>query len=177
MGLVAWGAGSFDTSYVLSLTPSKQNGQLVDNKLMSQCVIAPWVNSKETNPRDGETSTIIVAPSTRPATTITPTTFVTASAAKSSKSDEPVLTVHILSDTSLVQTASVPSSLTVLITAPGAPNDNSYSIALATPTDTPAPVQTKPATTTSPSPTPTGGASLIQITALIWGCMLLPFLL
>ncbi|KAI2617258.1 glycoside hydrolase family 5 protein [Hypomontagnella submonticulosa] len=175
VGLVAWGAGSFDTSYVLSLTPSKQNGQLVDNNLMSQCVIAPWVNSKETSPRDGGTSTTVVAPSTRPATTITPTTFVTATA-KPSNSDEPVLTVTILSDTSLVQTASVPSSLTVLITAAGAPSDASYSIALATPTDAPSPAQTTPATTTA-SPKPTSGASLTQTTAFVWGCMLLPFLL
>lgn len=43
MGLVGWGAGSFDTSYILSLTPSKQNNQLVDNQLMQQCVIAKWV--------------------------------------------------------------------------------------------------------------------------------------
>ncbi|KAI3397090.1 hypothetical protein diail_11233 [Diaporthe ilicicola] len=43
MGLVGWAAGSFDTSYILSLTPSKQNNQLVDNQLMQQCVIAKWV--------------------------------------------------------------------------------------------------------------------------------------
>lgn len=43
MGLVGWGAGSFDTSYILSLTPSKQNNQLVDNQLMQQCVIEKWV--------------------------------------------------------------------------------------------------------------------------------------
>lgn len=42
MGLVGWGAGSFDTSYILSLTPSEQNNQLVDNQLMQQCVIAKW---------------------------------------------------------------------------------------------------------------------------------------
>ncbi|CAJ2510269.1 Uu.00g061690.m01.CDS01 [Anthostomella pinea] len=48
VGLIGWGAGSFDTSYVLSLTPSEQNGALVDTKLMSQCLIAPWANSSET---------------------------------------------------------------------------------------------------------------------------------
>ncbi|KAF2995149.1 hypothetical protein E8E14_004290 [Neopestalotiopsis sp. 37M] len=37
VGFVAWAAGSFSTSYVLSLTPSKQNGQYVDNVLMTQC--------------------------------------------------------------------------------------------------------------------------------------------
>jgi len=45
VGLVVWGAGSFDTSYVLSLTPSKSGNSFKDNALMSQCVLAPWVNS------------------------------------------------------------------------------------------------------------------------------------
>ncbi|KAK9414202.1 putative Glycoside hydrolase superfamily [Seiridium unicorne] len=48
IGFVAWAAGSFSTSYVLSLTPSKQNGQYVDNDLMTQCVLAPWLNSNNT---------------------------------------------------------------------------------------------------------------------------------
>ncbi|KAL2066017.1 hypothetical protein VTL71DRAFT_2088 [Oculimacula yallundae] len=45
MGYIAWAAGSFGTSYVLSLTPSKQNGKYVDNKLAAQCVVAPFVNA------------------------------------------------------------------------------------------------------------------------------------
>ncbi|KAK8048286.1 glycoside hydrolase family 5 protein [Apiospora phragmitis] len=43
-GFVGWAAGSFDASYVLGLTPTKQNGKLVDNQLMMQCIMAPWKN-------------------------------------------------------------------------------------------------------------------------------------
>ncbi|KAK8090343.1 glycoside hydrolase family 5 protein [Apiospora hydei] len=36
VGFVGWAAGSFDASYVMGLTPTKQNGKLVDNQLMMQ---------------------------------------------------------------------------------------------------------------------------------------------
>ncbi|CAN8101244.1 unnamed protein product [Discula destructiva] len=45
VGLVGWGAGSFDTSYVLSLTPSNEHNELVDNSLMQQCMIDIWTNT------------------------------------------------------------------------------------------------------------------------------------
>ncbi|KAK8115226.1 glycoside hydrolase family 5 protein [Apiospora kogelbergensis] len=48
VGFVGWAAGSFDASYVLGLTPSKQNGKYVDNQVMMQCVVAPWKNSNNT---------------------------------------------------------------------------------------------------------------------------------
>lgn len=48
VGLVGWGAGSFGTSYVLSLTPTKQNNQYVDNQLMQQCMINVWANTVTT---------------------------------------------------------------------------------------------------------------------------------
>ncbi|GAP87480.2 putative endoglucanase viii [Rosellinia necatrix] len=48
-GLVAWGAGSFGTDYLLSLTPSSQDGRLVDTALMKQCFLAPWNNSPSNN--------------------------------------------------------------------------------------------------------------------------------
>lgn len=48
MGFVGWGAGSFATSYILSLTPSKQNNQLVDNQIMQQCMINVWANTVST---------------------------------------------------------------------------------------------------------------------------------
>ncbi|TVY44019.1 Endoglucanase EG-II [Lachnellula cervina] len=38
LGYIAWGAGSFATSYTLSLTPSKQNGQFIDNALASHVI-------------------------------------------------------------------------------------------------------------------------------------------
>jgi endoglucanase len=45
LGYIAWAAGSFSTSYTLSLTPTKQNGKYVDNALASRCVISPWLNA------------------------------------------------------------------------------------------------------------------------------------
>lgn len=42
VGLVAWAAGSFDTGYVLTLTPSKSGNTFTDNALMKQCVLGPW---------------------------------------------------------------------------------------------------------------------------------------
>lgn len=45
LGYIAWAAGSFSTSYVLSLTPSKKNGKYIDTALASQCVIAPWLSA------------------------------------------------------------------------------------------------------------------------------------
>ncbi|KAJ4397459.1 hypothetical protein N0V93_001687 [Gnomoniopsis smithogilvyi] len=65
MGFVGWGAGSFDTSYILSLTPSKQNNQLVDNQIMQQCMIDVWANTVST------ASAGSAAPAA-PATTATP---------------------------------------------------------------------------------------------------------
>lgn len=50
MGFVGWGAGSFDTSYILSLTPSKQNNAFVDNQLMQQCVLDIWNSVVATTP-------------------------------------------------------------------------------------------------------------------------------
>ncbi|KAK8872633.1 glycoside hydrolase superfamily [Apiospora arundinis] len=48
VGFVGWAAGSFDASYVLGLTPTKQNGKYVDNQVMMQCIMAPWRNSNNT---------------------------------------------------------------------------------------------------------------------------------
>ncbi|CAK7198246.1 hypothetical protein SEUCBS139899_000905 [Sporothrix eucalyptigena] len=43
IGYVAWAAGQFDSTYVLSLTPTLQsNGSYTDNELFSQCVLAPY---------------------------------------------------------------------------------------------------------------------------------------
>lgn len=62
MGLVGWGAGSFDTSYILSLTPSKQNNQLVDNQLMQQCVIEKWVATAGSPPAASSAAAAAPAP-------------------------------------------------------------------------------------------------------------------
>ncbi|WYZ40772.1 hypothetical protein EsH8_IV_001113 [Colletotrichum jinshuiense] len=45
IGLVGWAAGSFDTSYVLSLTPTKSGNGYTDNDLMKQCILATWQNT------------------------------------------------------------------------------------------------------------------------------------
>ncbi|KAI6087469.1 glycoside hydrolase family 5 protein [Hypoxylon rubiginosum] len=174
MGLVGWGAGSFDTSYVLSLTPSKQNGKLVDNQLMSQCLIETWLNSSDVAAKDPLPSVLssptisIAGSSTEVLLTATPTTTVTTkSASKAAQaSSEPVITVHIVSETSVLGTSSLPSSLTTLITAEGRPGDASYSIALAQPTSSTLQTQT--------TTTPTGGASSARMIAglPLWGCLL-----
>lgn len=39
IGFVGWGAGSFDTSYILTLTPLGEPGNYTDNKLMEQCIL------------------------------------------------------------------------------------------------------------------------------------------
>ncbi|KAI6380806.1 hypothetical protein MCOR25_001481 [Pyricularia grisea] len=45
IGLVGWAAGSFSTSYILSLTPTKNGNTYTDNALMNQCMIDTWLNS------------------------------------------------------------------------------------------------------------------------------------
>lgn len=49
IAFIGWAAGSFATTYVLSMTPTKaSNGKWTDNQLTSQCVIGPWlVNNTE----------------------------------------------------------------------------------------------------------------------------------
>ncbi|KAB5533509.1 glycoside hydrolase superfamily [Coniochaeta sp. 2T2.1] len=47
VGLVAWAAGSFSSSYLLSLTPTKQGDRLVNNALAAQCVVKTWLEAKE----------------------------------------------------------------------------------------------------------------------------------
>ncbi|KAK3314301.1 cellulase [Apodospora peruviana] len=47
IGLVAWAAGSFDTSYILSLTPNRNGGKFVNNALGAQCVVGTWKETSE----------------------------------------------------------------------------------------------------------------------------------
>jgi endoglucanase len=58
VGLVAWAAGSFSTSYILSLTPTKSGNSYVDNTLAKQCVIGTWLNSTTTTTGTATTSVI-----------------------------------------------------------------------------------------------------------------------
>ncbi|KAI2613336.1 glycoside hydrolase family 5 protein [Hypoxylon sp. NC1633] len=173
VGLVGWGAGSFDTSYVLSLTPSKKNGGLVDNQLMSQCLVETWVESNDTRAKDPEPSSSAsgssMGASVTSATTIN-TSETKTTATPGAKASEQVITVQIDSATSILRTASIPSSLTVLLTAAGTPG---YSITLATPTST------QSQTEVPASATPTGGASESRVAThlLLWGGALLSLLL
>jgi endoglucanase len=45
VGLVGWGAGSFDTGYLLSMTPVRSGNQFTDKPLLKQCMIDVWNNA------------------------------------------------------------------------------------------------------------------------------------
>ncbi|KAM7196237.1 cellulase [Naviculisporaceae sp. PSN 640] len=47
VGLVGWAAGSFDTSYLLSMTPSRNNGRFENNALATKCFIGTWKETPE----------------------------------------------------------------------------------------------------------------------------------
>ncbi|KAI0883503.1 glycoside hydrolase family 5 protein [Annulohypoxylon maeteangense] len=179
IGLVGWAAGSFDTSYLLSLTPSKQNGGLVDNQQMKQCLLGTWVasNSNTTEPRAPEPSSslppVIISTATLTSAPLTASTPASTSVTKAGKSSEPVITVEINSATSVLRTESVPSSVTTLIIANGSPSDESYSLAWATSTTSQTPTQTRAVV----SATATGSASSMKVLTFIWSCMMLPFLI
>lgn len=66
IGFVGWGAGSFDTTYILTLTPLGEPGNYTDNKLMNECILdqftldakyAPTPTSVSTTAAETETST------------------------------------------------------------------------------------------------------------------------
>ncbi|KAI8962395.1 glycoside hydrolase family 5 protein [Daldinia sp. FL1419] len=179
VGIVGWGAGSFETSDALSLTPSRKDGRLVDNQLMSQCLVDTWAKAKEViNPPEPEPESttgkfIPTATTSLTRSVVTPPAR-TSTSADSVDFDEPVVTVHVLSDVSILQTASVPPDLTTLITAAGSPGDELYSVEWDIPTATPTILQTQ----VPPGPAPTGDAPSIRAMAfLVWGCLLLPLLL
>lgn len=71
---MGWGAGSFDASYVLSLTPTKQNNQLVDNQVMQKCLIDVWASTVSTASAGGSSA---ASKATVPNVSITPVVIVT----------------------------------------------------------------------------------------------------
>ena len=75
LGLVAWAAGSFDSSYILSMTPSRNNGKLENNALGAQCVVGTWKETPE-DVKPGNSSIISSSParSTTVSSTSTTTT-------------------------------------------------------------------------------------------------------
>ncbi|KAI0202957.1 endoglucanase 2 [Astrocystis sublimbata] len=113
-GLVAWSAGSFDTSYILSLTPSNENGGLVDNELAKQCVLGQWKDVDVEVPSSGGATTTVkhtsYLPSTSTATasaTSTETvTSPTASSAATASSTTLLITTSLLSMPTAIVTAS-----------------------------------------------------------------------
>ena len=51
VGLVGWAAGSFSTSYVLSMVPTRSNNRFVDNELCTKCLVGAVMNGNGTVPR------------------------------------------------------------------------------------------------------------------------------
>ncbi|KAI3338828.1 endoglucanase 2 [Ustulina deusta] len=194
-GLVAWGAGSFSTSYVLSLTPSNQNGRLVDNTLMKQCLLATWNNAHSNNSTTPtRTSAIISSPLitiSRPTTTTsasttlvptstllsTPTVLLTASVgaimsnvpnnSNSTASDPAINTSNLLILTDIL----TESTLTTLEIATGTPPPRSGFGGLIT-AESSAPLATPTATSApkSTSSTVVAGAGSVAVRAFtLWG--------
>ncbi|TQV97079.1 glycoside hydrolase family GH5 [Cordyceps javanica] len=49
-GFVGWSAGSFDSTYVMTLTPTGSPGAYVDNKLMQQCILDVFKDTYSPDP-------------------------------------------------------------------------------------------------------------------------------
>ncbi|KAI1124776.1 endoglucanase 2 [Nemania abortiva] len=179
-GLVAWGAGSFSTSYVLSLTPSNQNGRLVDNALMKQCVLAPWNNSDSDNgaapaPIPASTMTSLTPTISSTALIITSTLLSTSAAllttslspqqSSSIKDSQPSINSNVLVLTDTLQD----STMATLAIATGSPPSPSGlgGLLTAQPND-PLPTMTQaPASATSAPANAAGSVSAREL--FLWG--------
>lgn len=64
VGLVAWAARSFPTSYLLSLTPSDDGGRLVHNALTAQCVVGTWLDAGDVAAAPPSSASSVTAPAT-----------------------------------------------------------------------------------------------------------------
>ncbi|KFA46927.1 hypothetical protein S40293_03590 [Stachybotrys chartarum IBT 40293] len=81
-GFIGWGAGAFAEDYIMSLTPeSHGDGTFTDNRLMTECIVGPFVDNAEENEEAAESSR-----SRRP--TSTRTTSVSASTSTRASSAE-----------------------------------------------------------------------------------------
>ncbi|KAI8954001.1 endoglucanase 2 [Xylaria longipes] len=192
-GLVAWGAGSFSTSYLLSLTPSNQNGRLVDNALTKQCLLAPWNNGHSNN---GTIPTPILTTTTRPTGTASSTALIltsllsTPTALLTASLKLPTLSAPNNSSSSTASSKSTINTSNVLILTDVLPQSTMSTLAIATGTPPPRsgfggllsadsgapsiPTQTVPLSpaSESPSSTPTNGAGSVVVGALtLWGCV------
>ncbi|KAL7944159.1 glycoside hydrolase family 5 protein [Trichoderma barbatum] len=50
VGFVGWGAGSFDETYILTLTPLGEPGNYTDNKLMNECIMDQFTLDEKYRP-------------------------------------------------------------------------------------------------------------------------------
>ncbi|KAL7930108.1 glycoside hydrolase family 5 protein [Trichoderma chlorosporum] len=57
IGFVGWGAGSFDTTYILTLTPLGEPGNYTDNKLMNECILSQFTLDAKYKPTPTSIST------------------------------------------------------------------------------------------------------------------------
>lgn len=57
IGFVGWGAGSFDTTYILTLTPLGEPGNYTDNKLMNECILDQFTLDEKYKPTPTSIST------------------------------------------------------------------------------------------------------------------------
>ncbi|KAI3336320.1 glycoside hydrolase family 5 protein [Xylariaceae sp. AK1471] len=192
MGLVAWGAGSFSTSYVLSMTPSNQNGQLVDTTLVKQCLLAPWNTSHGNNSTSPtftmptQTSAITGSTPTAVSTTLlsTPTALLTATlgpAISSVPIKSRTASIAIINTSNLlILTDTLPqSTMTTLAIDTGTPPPHSGFGDLLS-TESGAPLRTAggllpaPSAPTTPSASaPAAGAvgSVAVGAFALWGCV------
>ncbi|KAI0594562.1 endoglucanase 2 [Biscogniauxia sp. FL1348] len=135
MGLIGWAAGSFDTSYILSLTPSGQGNALVDKAIMTQCLLGTWNNSTTTTTTTPTNTGSVVAtpPTASNATAVLtiPTTLVTATGTPTPATGAGGSETGRGSTLSLIDT----TALIVLSTMP--PDLMTGSLAVATGTPTP----------------------------------------
>ncbi|KAL6855738.1 glycoside hydrolase family 5 protein [Trichoderma novae-zelandiae] len=69
IGFVGWGAGSFDTSYILSLTPLGKPGNYTDNKLMNECILDQFTLDAKYRPTPTSISTAPAETATSTSTT------------------------------------------------------------------------------------------------------------
>lgn len=137
VGLVGWAAGSFPTSYILSMTPSRNGNALVDNAITKQCLIETWLNAKAVSPSPSAapapSSTLAPAPAvssaTAPPSSVAPPASslppVIPAPPASASSSAPLSSSSSSSSSS---TALFVASSTVLLVAPPRSSSNSGSL-------------------------------------------------
>lgn len=88
IGFVAWGAGSFESDYILNLSPSGSPGSYEDNALMKECVLKPFI--EDAGPLPTTTSSKTKTKSTSTKTKSSDQTTTATMASSSAKSTDRV---------------------------------------------------------------------------------------